>query len=123
MKTIRGMAIILGLLVLGEAVSFFLRLPVPGSVIGMVLMSASLGLKIIRQEWVQDAGGFLTENLAFFFVPVGVGLIAHFDLLRTQGALILGITVFSTLCVLVLTGLFHFWISGSSRARKEKNHE
>jgi holin-like protein len=123
MKTVRGMAIILGLLVLGDAVSFFLRLPVPGSVIGMVLMASLLGLKIIRLEWVKGAGGFLTENLAFFFVPVGVGVIAHFDLLRTHGALILGVTVFSTLCVLVLTGLFHARISKNSRARKEKTHE
>jgi holin-like protein len=122
MKTVRGMAIILGLLVLGEAASFLLRIPAPGSVIGMVLMAALLGLKIIRLEWVQDAGDFLTENLAFFFVPVGVGLIAHFDLLRTWGPVILGVTVFSTLCVLVLTGLFYSWISRKLRARKEKNH-
>jgi holin-like protein len=117
------MAIILGLLVLGEAVSFLLGIPVPGSVIGMALMACLLGLKIIRLEWVAGAGDFLTENLAFFFVPVGVGFIAHFDLLRTQGLVILGVTVFSTLCVLVLTGVFHSWISGKFRAHKEKNHE
>jgi holin-like protein len=123
MKTVRGMAIILGLLVLGEAVSFLLRIPAPGNVIGMVLMASLLGLKIIRLEWVAAAGGFLTENLALFFVPVGVGVIAHVDLLRTQGPVIVGVTAFSTLCVLVLTGLFHSRISRNSRTRKKENHE
>jgi holin-like protein len=115
MKTARGMAIILGLLVLGEALSFLLRIPVPGSVLGMVLLASGLGLKLIRFEWVKDAGGFLTGNLAFFFVPVGVGFIGHFDLLREEGPVILGVTVFSTLCVLAAVGLFHRWISGKSR--------
>jgi holin-like protein len=115
MKAVRGMAIILGLLVLGEALSFFTRLPLPGSVIGMALMASGLGLRIIRLEWVRDAGAFLTGNMAFFFVPVGVGVLEHLDLLKKDGPAILGITVFSTLCVLGLTGLFHQFISGKKR--------
>jgi holin-like protein len=122
MKALRGMAIILGLLVLGEALSFLLPFPLPGSVIGMTLMASGLGLRIIRLEWVQDAGAFLTGNMAFFFVPVGVGLLEHLDLLKKDGPAILGITVFSTLCVLGLTGFFHQRISGiSGNKQKSKN--
>jgi holin-like protein len=124
MKTIRGMAIILGLLVLGEALSWllahFLKIPVPGSVLGMILMAAGLGLRIIRLEWVEDASGFFTGNLAFFFVPAGVGLMTHFDLLRENGLAILGITVFSTLCVLVSVGLFHQALARKFRKKKER---
>ena len=117
------MAIILGLLVTGEALSFLLRLPVPGSVIGMALMAAALGLKLIRLEWVKDAGGFLTGNLAFFFVPAGVGLIAQTELLRAQGPVILGVTVFSTLCVLAGTGLFHRLVTRVFRRKKAGRRE
>jgi holin-like protein len=119
MKAVRGMAIILGLLVTGDGISAFLNLPVPGSVLGMALMALGLGLRIIRLEWVQDASGFLTKNLAFFFVPVGVGFMEYFDLLKTDGPVILGITVVSTLCVLILTGLFHRFISGKNRKTGE----
>jgi holin-like protein len=112
------MAIILGLFVLGEALSFLLKIPVPGSVIGMVLMAAGLGMGIIRVEWVKDASDFLTGNLAFFFVPVGVGLMAHFDLLRLEGPVILGVTAASTLCVLVLVGLFYRMVSGKFRSKR-----
>jgi holin-like protein len=109
------MAIILGLLVTGEGLSSFLGLPVPGSVIGMALMAFGLGLRVIRLEWVREASGFLTGNLAFFFVPVGVGFMEYFGLLKTDGPAIMGITVLSTLCVLGLTGFFHRAISGKKR--------
>ena len=121
MKTVRGMAIILGLLVAGEALSFLLRIPIPGSVVGMALMVLSLGLGIIRLEWVKDAGEFLAGNLGLFFVPVGVGVMAYFDLLRLEGHVILGVTVFSTLCVLSLTGLFYKWVSRRFGKRKEES--
>jgi holin-like protein len=114
------MAIILGLLVLGEGFSFLLKIPVPGSVIGMVLMASCLGLKIIRVEWVQGASDFLTGNLAFFFVPVGVGFMAHFDLLRAEGPVLLLATVFSTVCVLAAVGLFHKMISAKSRKKRSR---
>ena len=119
MKVARGMAIILGLLVLGEAVSRLARIPVPGSVIGMIFMTAALSLKIIRLEWVKDAGDFLTGNLSLFFVPVGTGIMAYFALFLTDGPLIIGVTVFSTLCVISLTGLFHMRVSRLLRKKKE----
>jgi holin-like protein len=115
------MAIILGLLVLGDALSRLLGIPVPGSVLGMILMSAGLGLRIIRLEWVEQTSAFFTGNLAFFFVPAGVGLMTHFDLLRENGLAILGITVFSTLCVLILTGLFHKALLPKIRKKKAQD--
>jgi holin-like protein len=121
MKAVRGMAIILGLLVTGDALSSLFGLPVPGSVIGMTLMALGLGLKIIHPEWVREASDFLTGNLAFFFVPVGVGFMEYFDLLKRDGPVILGITTLSTLCVLGLTGVFHRIISGKKRKTAGKN--
>ncbi|MDR1625454.1 MAG: CidA/LrgA family protein [Spirochaetia bacterium] len=115
MKALRGMAVILGLLVTGEALSALLGLPVPGSVIGMALMALGLGLGVIRLEWVREAGDFLAGNLAFFFVPVGVGFMEYFDVLKKDGPAILGITVLSTLCVLGLTGVFHRIVTGKKR--------
>jgi holin-like protein len=107
MKVIRGMAVIFGFLIAGEALSFCLKIPVPGSVSGMVLMACGLGLKIIPLGWVEETASFFTGNLAFFFIPAGVGLTAHFGLLRREWPVILGVTVLSTFLVLVFVGLFH----------------
>jgi holin-like protein len=109
------MAIILGLLAAGEALSALLELPVPGSVLGMALMACLLALGLIRLSWVEDAASFLTENLAFFFVPAGVGLMVHFELLSREWPLILGLTAATTCLVVAVVGLFHRALAGGRK--------
>ncbi|MBI4880060.1 MAG: CidA/LrgA family protein [Planctomycetes bacterium] len=91
-------------LFLGEAVARGLGVPVPGSVIGMILLTLALGLKAVRLEQVKPCADLLTKNLGLFFVPPGVGLILYFDLLRAEFLAIAGATVLSTLLVLAVTG-------------------
>lgn len=117
MKAVPGMAVILILLLLGEVVVALLDLPIPGSVVGMVLMAAGLGARLIRLAWVEETASFLTKNLAFFFVPAGVGLMAYFDLLGREWRVILFATLFSTLFVLVPVGLFHRLVSRRGKGR------
>jgi holin-like protein len=106
-KGIFGMAVILVFLVAGEGVAALLGLPVPGSVIGMLLLSLALGVKIIPLEGIRDTADFLTGNLSFFFVPVGVGLMAYFDLLRAEWPAVLFATTVSTVIVAAGVGLLH----------------
>src|SRR5690625_5078432 len=60
---------------LGELISRHLPFPVPGSVIGLILMFILLYSKMIRLEWVDDAAGLLLAFLGMFYVPYGVGII------------------------------------------------
>ncbi len=102
---IRGVAIIFGFLFLGEAVSSLLRLPVPGNVIGMVLLTIALKLKAVKLEWVKPVADFLVNNMSFLFVPAGVGIMAYFDIVQKQW-LPIAVSIFvSTVFVLLCTGL------------------
>jgi putative effector of murein hydrolase LrgA (UPF0299 family) len=81
----------------GETVTRALGLPVPGPVLGMGLMLALLAASPrIRTALVPAAEGIL-RHLSLFFVPAGVGIVAHLDRLGSQalalGAAILGSTV------------------------------
>jgi holin-like protein len=50
------------------------ELPIPGTVVGMVLLFGLLTAGIIKVEQVQLAADFLLKHMLFFFIPIAVGL-------------------------------------------------
>lgn len=104
---IRQCAIIFGCLALGELIVWLTGVKLPSSVIGMLLLTLFLKLKIVRLEWVKGISDFLVDNLGFFFVPAGVALMTCFDLIREEWLPIVVATVISTAIVLVVTGWVH----------------
>ena len=65
--------------IVGEFLSTGLNLPVPGSIIGMVLLFLALKFKLIRLRQIYDAGQFMIENMTILFLPAGVGIMSHWD--------------------------------------------
>lgn len=100
-----GFAQIIGLLLIGEALNRGAGLPVPGPVAGLLLFLAVLimrGGPSPAQEQVSDG---LLRHLALFFVPAGVGVIAHGALIAAHGvSMVLALTL-GTALVLAGTGL------------------
>ena len=54
---------------------------IPGSIIGMLLLMIMLLTNIIKFKWIDDAGKFFINNMAFFFVPSVVSLLAYFEII------------------------------------------
>jgi len=104
LKLLRQMLIILLICIAGELIHEFLNLPIPGNVIGMVILFVCLCMGIIKIEMIAEISKFLIDHLAFFFIPAGVGLIAYFDLLKENFIAIFGISLIVTIVVMVITG-------------------
>ena len=86
----------------GETAARALGLPVPGPVLGMGLMLALLAGSERVQALVIPVGEGILRHLSLFFVPAGVGVVAHLDRLGGQ-ALALGLAILgSTLLALVV---------------------
>lgn len=85
---VKGASIIMLFYFLGECLSFLINGIVPGSVCGMVLLFLSLLLKFVKPRDVRSVSNALTQNMALFFVPAGVGLRASFVSSRSLGALL-----------------------------------
>jgi holin-like protein len=100
----KGVAAIGGCLALGEAAARWLRLPLPGNLVGMLLMTAALRLRLLRMETVRPPGDWLLRNMALFFVPAGVGLMRYFGLLRAEWLPIAGGCLAGLLAVLLVVG-------------------
>jgi putative effector of murein hydrolase LrgA (UPF0299 family) len=85
----------------GEAVQRALHLPVPGPVLGLLLLLALLAMRRRTSEALQSTARSLLARLPLLFVPAGVGIIAHLALIRAEwlpiGAAIAGSTVVAIL--------------------------
>ncbi|SFN09121.1 CidA/LrgA family protein [Thermodesulforhabdus norvegica] len=101
---IEGLFFIFLFLVIGEAISKAAGLPVPGNVIGMVLLTFALTRGWVSLERVRGVAEVLVKNMAFLFVPPGVGLMVYFDLLRKEWLAIAVSWFLSTLVVLAVVG-------------------
>ena len=97
----------------GEGVARGLGLPIPGPVIGLVLMAAGLlaaqRLRLMGADVEATAVGRtatgLLSNLSLLFVPAGVGIVQHGGTLLRYGVAIVVALVVSTVLTLVVTAL------------------
>ena len=104
MKPLQGLALLLLMQSAGEALSHFLQLPVPGPVVGMVLLLLALRWAPVQQA-LAPAAGFLLTHLSLLFVPVGVGVMTHLALLGTHGLRLVVVIVLSTCIGMAVTAL------------------
>lgn len=116
---IRQLAILFGCLALGELVIWLTHIPLPSSIIGMLVLTLLLRLKVVRLEWVKPISDFLVANMGFFFVPPGVAIMLYFDIIKAQFVPIVVASVVSTLLVLAVTG----WVHECYGKAKDKAHD
>lgn len=100
-----GIFYILFFYFLGSCVGYLIGNFIPGSVIGMVLFFAALCLKIVKADDVRSASMFLLNNMALFFVPIGVGLMTSYRLVTEHLLAIVVSCMISTVLIIAVVGL------------------
>ena len=104
MKFIRQFAIILAISLAGEALSFFLPLPVPAGIYGILLLLLLLTTGILKVGQIKEVSSFLIEIMPIMFIPAAAGLMQSYHLLAPSlGAYVVIIAV-STVAVMVVSG-------------------
>ncbi len=104
MKMLKGMTIIFISLFLGEFISRYLAVPLPGNILGMVFLFLGLAFNLINIESVEKAGDLLLDNLILFFIPVGVGIIQFKDLIIEEITAIFVIGIGGFLLLFIIMG-------------------
>jgi holin-like protein len=102
MMVLRGLAWLLLFQAAGEALARALSWPFPGPVVGMLLLLLALRWRAVQVP-VQAAAEQLLAHLSLLFVPVGVGVIMHLDLVSQHGLRLLAVIVVSTWVGLLVT--------------------
>lgn len=119
-------AILVGCQLLGEVLRQSLHLPLPGPVIGMFLLAASLvltgrtkaGGDTTAPSPLDQTATTLITNMGLLFVPAGVGVIGELPVLRQEWPAILAGLVVSTVLSLVVTGLVMQFVCRAVETRR-----
>ena len=104
MKYLKQLTIILIVSLIAEALGYFIPLPVPASVYGLVLMFILLCTKVIKLSDVEDVADFFLQIMPFFFVAPTVALVTSFDAIRGNVLWLVIMCFVSTVVTTAVTG-------------------
>ncbi|MDW7732335.1 MAG: CidA/LrgA family protein [Methanolobus sp.] len=105
MKYLFQFGTILLVCLLGDFLHTSLDLPIPGNVMGMLLLLILLLTGIVKLSMIEDVSNFMLKHLSFFFIPAAVGLITCFSILEGKWTALMFISVVSTFIIAVVTGI------------------
>ncbi|OYU91344.1 MAG: hypothetical protein CFE29_00120 [Bradyrhizobiaceae bacterium PARB1] len=96
----------------GEIVVRSLAWPIPGPVLGMLLLfillllrdrAALFAIGPLQGGGVENAARGLLAHLSLMFIPAGVGVVQRLDLLAEHGVAIAGVLAISVVITLLVT--------------------
>jgi putative effector of murein hydrolase LrgA (UPF0299 family) len=111
---IASLGLILLCQLLGEIVVRGMGAPIPGPVVGLIVLLLLLQgrdrIGLLRRGPLGDGGveraaGGMLAHLSLLFVPAGVGVVQHLDLVSSHGVAIFVILALSAVVTLVVTSV------------------
>jgi len=120
MEKLKQVGYILAILLISEVLEKTFGLALPGAIIGMVMLTLLLLLKVIKLEDIEEGARSLIDLLPFLFVPILVGSKDSLGKLKGNLLALIVIVVIATLVVLVVTSLV---VQGlNKRMNKKRGH-
>jgi holin-like protein len=89
----------------GEAIALLFALPIPGPVIGMGLLFATLAWRGGPSPELRNTAQNLLQHLSLLFVPAGVGVMLHLQRMADEWLPIVVALVVSTFVTIAVTAL------------------
>lgn len=105
MSFIHGITLLLVYQLVGEVLVRLADVPIPGPVLGMVLLFATLWIRGRTPDSLEQASSALLAHLSLLFVPAGVGMMAHFDRIAEEWLPITLALLLSTIITMMGTAL------------------
>jgi len=102
---LRAITVLLLYQLAGEVIALALSLPVPGPVIGLALLFATLVIRGAVADDLRDTANGLLTHLSLLFVPAGVGVMVHLHRLDKEWLAIFTALIVSTVLTIAVTAL------------------
>ncbi|MBR3073548.1 CidA/LrgA family protein [Fibrobacter sp.] len=104
MRVLLQLALILGICYVGDLIHDFTGIPIPGNILGMLILLLLLSLKIVKLEQIREISDFFLKRLAFFFLPPAIGLMLVGDDVKSQWPILLFLCIAITIVTMAATG-------------------
>jgi holin-like protein len=106
-------------LLAGKAIELFIPI-LPASLYGMMTFTALLHYRLIDAQRIRPCIEWALANMAVCFVPAGVGIINHFELIKDHGFALVAIIFITTFLLLTFVGLSY---QGQLNRQESKNNK
>ena len=100
---LRTLGLLLGCQLAGEFIARGLGLPIPGPVLGLVILLAALALRPPLASALRPTTQVILAHLALMFVPARVGVIGNLDVLSSDWARLVMVLTLSTILSMLVT--------------------
>ncbi|MGP8952109.1 CidA/LrgA family protein [Enterobacter mori] len=117
---LRAFVLIYACLYAGIFIASLLPIVIPGSIIGMLLLFVLLALQVLPAKWVNPGCFVLIRYMALLFVPIGVGVMQYYDVLKAQFGPIVVSCAVSTLVVFLVVSWSSHIVHGERKVVGEK---
>lgn len=114
---IKQVFIVFGCLAVGHILVALTGLPLPASIVGMLLLTLLLMTRLVKVEELKLLGDFFNSHMAFFFVPAGVSVMLYLDLIGQYFLPIVVAAFASTVLVIVTTGWTHQYMRNRNKKK------
>ena len=102
-RLISEIAVLLAIYFVGCQIAVWLQVPIPGGVMGMILLLLAFALGWVKPATLQLGAGVLMAEMLLFFIPALMSLLDYGVLVRDEGWRIMLVIGVSTLLVMVVT--------------------
>jgi holin-like protein len=103
MHLLNGITLLLVYQLLGETAVRLMAIPVPGPVLGMLMLFVTLLIRGAVPKSVDSAATGLLTHLSLLFIPAGVGLLVHLERIGEEWLPITLALLFSTIITMATT--------------------
>ena len=121
MNFLQGISLLLIYQLAGELSVNLLDIPVPGPVIGMVMLFFTLLIRGSSSKALDSSSSALLKHLSLLFVPAGVGIMVHFDRIINEWLAISVALILSTIITMVMTALIMLGVKQLRSRKVEKD--
>lgn len=104
MKYVIQFLIIAAFAFVGELLHWFIPLPIPASIYGIVLLFIALELKWVKVSEIREVSSFLIAVMPIMFIPAAAGLMESWGAVKSSVWEYTLITIVSTFVVMGVSG-------------------
>jgi holin-like protein len=104
----------------GKWIADLLTLPIPGSIIGMLLLFTLLITGTIKEKLLIEGANFFLKYFSFYFLPLSVSAIVLGPYLLKYGWKLVFILVASVFAGFIATSL---WVQGFIQMKEKKSYD
>lgn len=126
MKFVKQFFIIIFISLIGEILHYFIPLPIPASIYGLVLMFFALFLKIFPVSAVKETSDFLLGIMPIFFIAPAIAILANLEVLKEHWLFFVLVGLASTFFVMVVSGWttqFIIWLKNRKKDNKKEEND